>query len=698
MKKRVAPFLLGCLLLLGVCAARVRAAVPLPKPTVTLTPDSGAGLTASFTVKAIDSEQWSNLVSIDFSVTAGMERCGVWTSVSERRIYLQDGVVSLPLLPGQPASVETPMCRLDGPESTFATSGNTLTLRLALAFKAPLSGLRTIRVHAVNRAGMSTDVLGTWLVGSALAPGPPRLASLRPSDGGGYQGVWKIGLGDSHGFTDISGTQLEVRSTDGKGSCRVYYFWEGDMIALETDDGPRLTSRVGQYGLLETDKCVVDPALVSLSGYDEDLTVSVNVSFRPGFKGQKDILVSAEEKSGARVAATKLGEWTVGPTEQISPTVVVDPGRAAGSQQTFTLSLSDPNGWEDLRTASFGLYGVSPDTGICLVYWVRDQDRLRVYGGGEASAGTPGKLGSDVCELDAGLATVAKAGDTITLRLPIRFKEGKEGVKRIWAWVSDMEMLQSPVVNFGAWSVGSPPAIPTVTSVANAASYNATDVMCPGTIIVLFGAGLGPETPALAQVGPDGRWVSRLGGTRVLIGGMEAPLVYASYWQTSAIVPFAAGSEASTSIEVEYLGVRSDTRFYPFRLTAPGMFTLNTTGGGQAVALNEDGSVNTQDNPAAAGSVVSLWATGTGEADLPVLDGQVITDVRPKPLAPLSVLIDGIYSEVLYSGGSPGMVAGVTRIDVRIPAEVQPRAAEPVVLNAGAVSSQSGVTISVRAR
>ncbi len=43
--------------------------------------------------------------------------------------------------------------------------------------------------------------------------------------------------------------------------------------------------------------------------------------------------------------------------------------------------------------------------------------------------------------------------------------------------------------------------------------------------------------------------------------------------------------------------------------TDPGVFL---SAGGNAVAINQDGTLNSQANPAKVGSYVSIWATGTG--------------------------------------------------------------------------------------
>src|SRR6185312_5976739 len=55
---------------------------------------------------------------------------------------------------------------------------------------------------------------------------------------------------------------------------------------------------------------------------------------------------------------------------------------------------------------------------------------------------------------------------------------------------------------------------------------------------------------------------------------------------------------------------------------SPGLFTLTKDGKGQGAILNQDGSPNGPANPAALGSVISLFGTGQGPTNPVVPDGQ----------------------------------------------------------------------------
>ena len=116
-------------------------------------------------------------------------------------------------------------------------------------------------------------------------------------------------------------------------------------------------------------------------------------------------------------------------------------------------------------------------------------------------------------------------------------------------------------------------------------------------------------------------------------------------------------------VQVEYKGVRSEAVTAPVLASRPGIFSLDGSGQGQGAILNEDGSLNSPSNPALRGSIITIYATGGGEAAPGVVDGQILSGVLPRTSLPVSVFFDlgnsefGVQSkpgEVLYAGGSSG--------------------------------------------
>jgi len=234
-------------------------------------------------------------------------------------------------------------------------------------------------------------------------------------------------------------------------------------------------------------------------------------------------------------------------------------------------------------------------------------------------------------------------------------------------------------------------------TVVNGASMAAVGVS-PGQIFTLFGAGIGPKTAASAAP-VNGKFPTFVGGVRVFFdNAVEAPLIYVSENQISAIAPWGLSSQGTTNILVELDGVKlfAKSRTMPLVATAPALFTVNSSGSGPAAILNQDYTLNTAANPAVQGSVIMIYATGEGATNPASVDGQLSSLTPPTPKLPVSVRIGGKAAKVWYAGGAPGLVAGLVQINAEVPIGVAPGDRVPILVVVGDVVSASLVTVAVR--
>jgi uncharacterized protein (TIGR03437 family) len=243
--------------------------------------------------------------------------------------------------------------------------------------------------------------------------------------------------------------------------------------------------------------------------------------------------------------------------------------------------------------------------------------------------------------------------------------------------------------------------------VLNAASY-VGGAVAAGEIVTIFGSAIGPEQPVSASFAANRLLGTTLAETRVLFGGLPAPLLYVSAAQTTAIVPQAVASMSSVAVQVEYRGTLSNPVTLPVLRAHPGIFTPNASGTGQAAVVNEDGTLNSASNPARRGSVIAIFGTGGGPTDPALADGQIAGDPPPKLKIPVTVTFEveltcgncdcgyTEQAEPLYVGAVAGF-AGLMQVNVRVPDAVR-QGYWPVTLafeGSGAPSPRS-VRIAVR--
>jgi uncharacterized protein (TIGR03437 family) len=224
---------------------------------------------------------------------------------------------------------------------------------------------------------------------------------------------------------------------------------------------------------------------------------------------------------------------------------------------------------------------------------------------------------------------------------------------------ADEEVAQ---ITFGGpgWTAG-----PCMTLSALSAATQSPTWMVPGEFLTFIGVGIGPQTAVSAGASAQGTPTS-LGGVQVLFDGTPAPLLYAQSGQVNAQAPVELIGQTSTTIVLKYGGNTFGPVTVPLQFAQPALFRLQIGVTAQAVAENQDGSLNSPSNPAAPGSVVTLWGTGFSPLASPCATGGLNADGPVDLAAGYSVNMVG-GGTVQYAGGAPTLACGVVQINMQVP-------------------------------
>ena len=209
-------------------------------------------------------------------------------------------------------------------------------------------------------------------------------------------------------------------------------------------------------------------------------------------------------------------------------------------------------------------------------------------------------------------------------------------------------------------------------------------------VISIFGSKLGPSVGRSSEL-----LVSELAGTIVTFDDIPGFITYVNDNQINVLIPAAAFNSGSRNlrVRVERSGLVSNLVTLPIVAATPGIYTLNGSGTGPAIAFTVDGALSTPSEPVARGSVITLWVTGAGATDPTVADGiQPAGPPFPRPTGGTSLKIGGIDAEMLFAGM---VYSGVLQINAVVPPTLEPGQVS-VVATVGVADSRSGVTISVR--
>lgn len=210
-----------------------------------------------------------------------------------------------------------------------------------------------------------------------------------------------------------------------------------------------------------------------------------------------------------------------------------------------------------------------------------------------------------------------------------------------------------------------------LTCMVNGASL-ANGAIAPGEIVTLFGAGLGPQQGVQTEATAESPFPTRAAGVEVTFDGKPAPLLWVQDTQINAVAPWSLTPGQNTQVCASYNNVNANCLTWPVVQSAPAVFTVDGT---HAAAVNQDGSMNSANNPAPVGSIVTVWATGLGPIAPSQADGSLVQ--LPLPQNVLAVGVQGAWCfpfscgsfptyRVTYAGPAPYLVAGVSQINFQV--------------------------------
>jgi uncharacterized protein (TIGR03437 family) len=206
-----------------------------------------------------------------------------------------------------------------------------------------------------------------------------------------------------------------------------------------------------------------------------------------------------------------------------------------------------------------------------------------------------------------------------------------------------------------AWVFSATPLISTG-GVVNAGSFQ--PVLAPGADASIFGT----HFAASAVTAASAPFPLTLGGVSVTVNEIAAPMIYAGTGQINFQVPYETAI-GTASVVVSVNGVSSPPAQVSIVPTAPGVLFSSS---GQAIAQNQDYSLNGPTNPAPAGSYLTLYLVGGGMPSPPVPTGAAAPLSPLSTFASVSATIGGSPANVAFAGLTPGSV-GLMQVNLQVP-------------------------------
>jgi len=287
----------------------------IPSP-VGVSPNFGSGTTQSFAFTFSDTGGWQSLSVVDVlirSVLDAKQACYVAfvpSGASSGSVYLVDdkgdagGPYSGMLLPGT-GMVSNSQCSMTGAGSSVVTSGNTLTLTLAITFTPGFTGNQVLYMSARDASVTSNwQALGTWNV-----PGPPAIGPAVTGMTPGYSTsatqTYTFTFSDSVGWQDIVVTDILVNGAiNGVNACYLAYVPAGAatgsvFLVDNAGDagGPYSGMVLPGTGTVSNSQCSIAGTGSSVTASGNTLTLTLVMTFNHTFTGNQLFFLAARNNT-----------------------------------------------------------------------------------------------------------------------------------------------------------------------------------------------------------------------------------------------------------------------------------------------------------------------------------------------------------------------------------------------------------------
>jgi hypothetical protein len=335
-----------------------------PAP-ILVTPSQGQGPSATFTAvfrHAGGESQIREVLFLVNSALTGAQGAYLMYSLASNTLSLRNdadsawssGVV------GTSGVLSNSQVSIDLASTAVFTSATDATLSLPLIFRGAFNGAKNIYMAADDLAGASPvgwQVKGTFLVSSGNST--PQMLSVSPASGAGLSQTFTAVYRDANGVNDLQQIYFLVNSSSsGANAALLYYVPASNLLYLRNDADTDWGTGVvpGSAGVLANSQVTVDVTDASVVKTATDLTLTVPLTFNPGFAGARTLYLFAVDFAGAHPSLYQpLGTFTVSQSAPPSADVVV----YRPSDGTWN-ALTGASGWVGNVSYQWGVPGDQP--------------------------------------------------------------------------------------------------------------------------------------------------------------------------------------------------------------------------------------------------------------------------------------------------------------------------------------------------
>jgi hypothetical protein len=221
------------------------------------------------------------------------------------------------------STLQNTQCSVSLAGSSVTVSGTTLSMNLAVTFKAAFAGAKNIYMSGASSGNVSSgwQDRGDWTVGSGAGTGTGTgsvtvaAVSATPNAGSGATQTFALTYSDSLGATDLVTTWVWFSPTlsgSAANSCLVYYNSATGRMYLVNDTATQWMSRLlSNGGTLQNSQCTLSLSGSSVTTNGTTMTMNVSLTFKRAFAGTKNIYMFGVSAGNVNSGWQPRGSWTI---------------------------------------------------------------------------------------------------------------------------------------------------------------------------------------------------------------------------------------------------------------------------------------------------------------------------------------------------------------------------------------------------
>lgn len=294
----------------------------------------------------------------------------------------------------------------------------------------------------------------------------PDPVSVTPNSATGEQQVFEFLVRDGDGAADLDTIVILINSSfTSSNACYLTAEPGPGLISLASDSGVDWTgATAGSSAVLSNSQCQLRASGSGFILSGNGLRLTLDLAFTAGFGGTKQIQVLATDAQGASSAWKGLGAYTVSPPVVGAPPLVsaIHPASATGIRQVFSVTVTDPQGGQDVKEAQLL---IAPSQVFSQACWVRvtvgpSLIHLASDAGSSWSSATPGSstvIENSQCRVHAAGSGASSGTSAAVFWADIEFFPAWSGQRRLFGAASDLAHLEAPWTELAGFLITATP-------------------------------------------------------------------------------------------------------------------------------------------------------------------------------------------------------------------------------------------------